>query len=130
MYGATIVSAVTAVGTPGVDGMASVATPEPALASSASAWPWYPPANFRMRSRFVNARASRSALIAASVPDETRRTRSTDGNASTISAASSTSASVGAPKLVPRNAAARTASTVSGSAWPKSSGPHDSTQSR
>ena len=69
-----------------------------------------------MRSRFVNPRASRSALIAASVPDDTSRTRSIEGTASAISAASSTSASVGAPKLVPRVAAARTASTVSGSA--------------
>ena len=83
-----------------------------------------------IRSRFVKPRASRIALIAASVPDETRRTFSTDGTASTISAASSTSASVGAPKLVPRSAASRTASTVSGSACPKSSGPHESTQSR
>ncbi len=65
----------------------------------------------------------------ASVPDETSRTFSTDGTASTISAASSTSASVAAPKLVPRSAASRTASTVSGSAWPKRSGPHDMTQS-
>ena len=40
-------------------------------------------------------------LIAASVPDETSRTISTDGTASTISAASSTSASVGAPNVVP-----------------------------
>ena len=83
-----------------------------------------------MRSRFVNARASRSALIAASVPDDTSRTRSTEGTASTISAASSTSASVGAPKLVPRSAASRTASTVPASACPKISGPHDMTQSR
>ena len=77
----------------------------------------------------MNARARRSALIAASVPDETSRTFSTDGTASTISAASSTSASVAAPKLVPRRAASRTASTVSASAWPKRSGPHDMTQS-
>src|SRR2546423_10522195 len=83
-----------------------------------------------MRSRDVNARARRTALIAASVPDETSRTFSTDGTASTISAASSTSDSVGAPKLVPRSAASRTASTVSGSAWPNTSGPHDMTQSR
>ena len=49
-----------------------------------------------------SARASRIALIDASVPEETSRTCSTDGTASTISAASSTSASVGAPKVVPR----------------------------
>ena len=83
-----------------------------------------------MRSRLVNPRASRSALIAASVPDETRRTCSIDGTASAISAASSTSASVETPKVVPRRAASRTASTVSGSACPKIKGPHESTQSR
>ncbi len=77
----------------------------------------------------MKPRASRTADIAASVPDETSRTRSTDGTASTISAASSTSRSVGAPKLVPSSAASRTASTVSGSACPKISGPHDCTQS-
>ena len=79
--------------------------------------------------RPVKARASRSADIAASVPEETSRTCSIDGTASAISAASSTSRSVGAPKLVPSSAASRTASTVSGSAWPKISGPHDCTQS-
>jgi hypothetical protein len=40
LYGHTIVSAVTAVGTPGVEGSPNVATPEPALASSASTCPW------------------------------------------------------------------------------------------
>ena len=40
LYGQTIVSAAVAAGTPGVDGMPSVATPEPAAASNASAWPW------------------------------------------------------------------------------------------
>ena len=78
----------------------------------------------------MNPRASRIALIAASVPEETSRTRSTDGTASTISAASSTSASVAAPKVVPSSAAWATAATVSGSAWPKISGPQDMTQSR
>jgi hypothetical protein len=85
--------------------------------------------NLSTRSRRVAPRASRIALIAASVPEETRRTISTDGTASTSSAASSTSRSVGAPKLVPSSAASRTASTVSGSACPKMSGPHDMTQS-
>ena len=56
------------------------------------------------------------ALIAASVPEETSRTISTDGPASTISAASSTSASVGAPNVVPRSTASWTAASVSGSA--------------
>ena len=69
------------------------------------------------------------ADIAASVPDETSRTISTDGTASAISPASSTSRSVAAPKLVPSSAAALTASTVSGSAWPKINAPQDWTQS-
>ena len=37
---ADTVSAVAPDGTPGVEGMPSVASPEPALASSASTWPW------------------------------------------------------------------------------------------
>ena len=82
-----------------------------------------------MRSRFVAPRASRIAVIAASVPELTRRTCSIDGNASTISAASSTSRSVDAPYVMPASAASTTASTVSGSACPKTSGPNDITQS-
>ena len=57
------------------------------------------------------------------------RTISAEGTRSTTCAASSTSASVGAPKLVPAAAAALTASTTSGWAWPAISGPHDITQS-
>jgi hypothetical protein len=82
-----------------------------------------------IRSRRVNPRASRMALIAASVPEETSRTISTDGTASTISAANSTSASVGAPNVVPRRAASEIAASVSSSAWPKTSGPQLITQS-
>ena len=48
-------------------------------------------------SRPVTARASRTALIVASVPELTIRTISTEAKRSTISCASSTSASVGAP---------------------------------
>ena len=40
LYGNTIVSAAAAPVTPGEDGRPSVATPEPASASSASLWPW------------------------------------------------------------------------------------------
>ena len=40
LYGSTIVSAAEAPVTPGVSGSAKVARPEPALASSASTWPW------------------------------------------------------------------------------------------
>ncbi len=57
------------------------------------------------------------------------RTISTEGTRSTISAARSTSPSVGAPKLVPRAAAAPTAAITSGWAWPSTSGPHELTQS-
>ena len=75
------------------------------------------------------ARARRIALIEASVPDEVIRTISADGTRSTTRAASSTSASVGAPKLVPAAAAALTADTTSGWAWPAISGPQDIIQS-
>jgi hypothetical protein len=57
------------------------------------------------------------------------RTISAEGTRSTTSAASSTSASVGAPKLVPAAAAALTADTTSGCAWPAISGPQDIIQS-
>ena len=40
LYSQIRVSAVTAAGTPGEAGIASVASPEPACASSASTWPW------------------------------------------------------------------------------------------
>ena len=46
-------------------------------------------------------RARRMALIVASVPELTSRTFSIDGTASMTRSASSLSASVGAPKLVP-----------------------------
>ena len=53
----------------------------------------------------------------------------TDGIRRATSSASWTSASVGAPKLVPRAAAAAAASTTAGLAWPRISGPHEQTQS-
>ena len=65
-------------------------------------------------SRPVAARARRIALIVASVPEFTIRTISAPGTRAAISAAISTSASVGAPKLVPRAAAAVTASITAG----------------
>ena len=77
----------------------------------------------------VTARASRSALIVASVPDEVIRTISTDGIRRATSSASSTSATVGAPNVVPRSAAAVTAARTSGCAWPWMSGPHEHIQS-
>ena len=77
----------------------------------------------------MTARASRIALIVASVPDEVMRTISTLGMRSQTASASRTSPSVGAPKLVPLRAAAVTASTTSGWAWPRISGPQEETQS-
>ena len=54
--------------------------------------------------------------MAASVPDDTRRTCSHPGTREVMASASSTSPSVGAPKVVPRVAASATARTTRGSA--------------
>ena len=94
--------------------MPCVARPEPACASSPSTWPWYAPANFTSVSRPVAARASRIALIDASVPEEVIRSMSTPGIRCATCSASSTSPAVGAPKLVPSAAAAVTASSTAG----------------
>ena len=77
----------------------------------------------------MTPRASRIALIVASVPELTRRTCSTGLTRSIISSASSTSPWVGVPNDSPRPAAARTASTTAGCACPRIIGPHDETQS-
>ena len=77
----------------------------------------------------MNPRASRSALMVASVPEETMRTMSIDGTASTTAFAMRTSSSVGAPKLVPRPSCARTASSTTSGAWPRIIGPQDITKS-
>ena len=79
--------------------------------------------------RPVAARARRIALIEASVPDEVMRSISTPGTRRPTSSARSTSADVGAPKLVPRCAASVTAAMISGCAWPAISGPQEHTQS-
>ena len=77
----------------------------------------------------MTPRASRIADIAASVPEDTRRTDSTLGTASTMRVASSTSPSVGIPNEVPRDAASAAAATIAGWAWPNSSAPQDCTRS-
>ena len=79
-------------------------------------------------SRPVKPRASRIADMVASVPEETKRTRST-GVRATISSASSTSGSVGAPYDVPRATASPTAASTSGCAWPRIIGPQEPTRS-
>jgi len=77
--------------------------------------------------RPVAPRASRTAVMAASVPDETRRTFSTDGTRAQIASASSTSRAVGTPYDVPSAAARWTASTTFGCACPRIDAPHDCT---
>ncbi len=84
-------------GTPGESGRPKVSAPDPADTSIASAWPWYPPSNLTILSRPVYPRASRTALIAASVPEETSRTFSMEGKALRMRCASPTSPGVGAP---------------------------------
>ena len=73
------------------------------------------------------ARAALIALMAASVPELTNRTRSIDSNASSTRRAMRFSNSVGAPKLVPFPAAALTAPITEGWAWPRIIGPHEHT---
>ena len=62
--------------------------------------------------------------MVASVPEDTKRTRST-GVRATISSASSTSGIVGAPYDVPREVASDTAARTSGWACPSSIGPQE-----
>ena len=57
------------------------------------------------------------------------RSISADGTRATTASASSISPSVGAPKLVPPAAAARTAATTAGCACPATSAPQEHTQS-
>ncbi len=76
-----------------------------------------------MRERPVKPRATRTALMAASVPDDTRRTCSHPGTRVQMASASRTSPSVGAPKVVPAAAASVTARTTRGSAWPRMEAP-------
>ena len=86
-------------------------------------------ANFTTTVRPVTPRASRIALIVASVPELTSRTCSTGSTRPMIASASSISAAVGAPKDSPPVAAARTASTTAGCACPRIIGPQEQTRS-
>ena len=69
LYGTTRVSATAPAGTPAVPGIPSVATPLPPAASRASVAPWKLPWNDTIRSRPVKPRASRTAVLVASVPE-------------------------------------------------------------
>ena len=83
-----------------------------------------------IRRRPVKPRAARSADIVASVPEQTRRIFSIDGIMLRMSSPNSTSRAVGAPKVVPPDAACTIAATTSGSACPRISGPQEPTKSR
>ena len=74
-------------------------------------------------SRRVNPRASRMALMHASVPLLVMRTFFTLGTSSQIIFAIVTSSGFGMPKLVPCSAAALTAAIIFGCAWPRIAGP-------
>ena len=73
------------------------------------------------------ARARRTALIAASVPEETKRTFSIDGTGLTTRSASSTSALHGAPNDVPAAGRGARPRRPRLRQWPKMSGPYDMT---
>lgn len=75
----------------------------------------------------MKPRARRSALIVASVPDDTSRTCSMEGTKWQRVSAITTSASVGAPKEKLSAAACWTARTTSGCAWPAIIGPQEPT---
>jgi hypothetical protein len=80
-----------------------------------------------IRSRRVCPRASRIALIVASVPELTIRTSSIDGTSSQIRRASRVSISVGAPNDSPAAARSCTARMTAEWAWPRIIGPHEPT---
>ena len=123
LYGTTSVSATAPAGTPAVPGRPSVATPLPPAASRASVAPWKLPWNVTMRSRPVNPRARRTAVLVASVPEFISRTSSQLGTRAEISSASFISRGVGAPNDVPSGAAAASARVTAGWAWPRMTAP-------
>ena len=71
----------------------------------------------------VKARASRTAIRVASVPEEVKRTRSAEGTSFRTHSAQAISVSWLAPKWVPRSICWLTASTTLGWEWPSSSAP-------
>ena len=79
-----------------------------------SCQPWKCPLKRTIVGRPVNARASRTAISVASVPDDVKRTRSADGTSLWIAAAQAISAGWFAPKCVPRASASCTAFVTAG----------------
>ncbi len=74
-------------------------------------------------SRRVKPRASRIALMHASVPLLVMRIFFTPGTSSQINFAIFTSSGFGMPKLVPNSAADFIAEIIFGCAWPRIAGP-------
>ena len=79
--------------------------------------------NFTIARRPVAARASRTAVIVASVPVTTKRTISQPGTRATIRSASSISGGDARPKTSPRRAASTTAASTAGCPCPRIAGP-------
>ncbi len=76
-----------------------------------------------IRLRPVAPRASRTAVLVASVPLFIKRTRSQLGTRSRIASVSFISRGVGAPNEVPSTAAACNAAVIDGCACPKMTAP-------
>ena len=111
------------------DGCPNVSAPDPALTSRLLAFKAAValPSNLMILSRPVKPRASRIAVIVASVPELTRRTISSEGSNRHSVSANSTSSSVGAPNDRPSAARSCTARTTAGCAWPTIAGPQEPT---
>ena len=124
LYGTTVVSAASSSGTPGLPAIPSVARPEPAATRKASPCPWYPPSVLTMRFRPVAARASRAALMVASVPELTKRTIvDRRHHPARPSRPDGPRAPSGAPYEVPRRVARAIARCTKAGPWPNRCGP-------
>ena len=80
--------------------------------------PWYPPSAFATSGLPVNARATRTAIITASVPEFAKRMRSIEPTRSHSICDSRIVFSCGAAKHAPCPSWAWIAATTSGWAWP------------
>ena len=76
LYGMEMTSCATPRGTPRLSSIPRVEEPDPAETSTGSECPWYAPSNLRIFSLPVYPRATRRAVITASVPEAVKRTSS------------------------------------------------------
>ncbi len=81
--------------------------------------PCQPPWAFNMTFLPVKPRASRTAYIVASVPEQQKRTCSAHGTSSHTSSANSTWCLFTTPQCVPLRAPRLTAFMISGGLWPR-----------